>query len=193
MKIDNAKIPESSFLSLEKDASLIMDKLMENNRLKKLLYYTTPDCLKQPNLTDEQTIELFGKQIRIIPRFKIDPDVVNYLLINFDNFYTNSTNPEFRDNLIYFDIICHWDQWSLRDYKLRPYRIAAEIDSMFNNKKLSGIGELKFAGAAQITMQDEFGGLTLCYQAIHGGEDKRFMLNPEDDEQFIQDFKEGPY
>lgn len=193
MKIDNVKIPESSFLSLEKDASIIMGKMMENERLKKLLFYTTPDCLAQPNLTEDQTSSLFGKQIRIIPRFKIDPDVVNYLLVSFDSFYTNTTNPEFRNNLIYFDIICHYDQWSLRDYKLRPYRIAAEIDSMFNKKKLSGIGELEFAGAAQIRMDDEFAGLTMCYQAIHGGEDKKFMLNPADDKQFIEDFKEGPY
>lgn len=191
MKIDNVKIPESSFLSMEKDASIIMDKLMENERLKKMLYYTTPDCLSRENLTEEQTWGLFGKQIRIVPRFKIDHDVVNYLLINFDTFTPNASNPEFRNNLIYFDIICHWDQWSLKDYKLRPYRIAAEIDSMFDNKKLSGIGKLEFAGASQITINDDFAGLTMCYLAIHGGEDKKFMLNPDEDAKFIEEFKES--
>jgi hypothetical protein len=30
---------------------------------------------------------------------------------------------------------------------LRPYKIAAEIDSMFNRKKLTGIGEIEFLGA----------------------------------------------
>jgi hypothetical protein len=30
---------------------------------------------------------------------------------------------------------------------LRPYKIAGEIDSMFNLKKLTGIGYLEFMGA----------------------------------------------
>jgi hypothetical protein len=35
----------------------------------------------------------------------------------------------------------------LEDFALRPYKIAAEIDSMFNNTHLTGIGELQFIGA----------------------------------------------
>nr|DAD78716.1 MAG TPA: hypothetical protein [Siphoviridae sp. ctB3v5] len=30
---------------------------------------------------------------------------------------------------------------------MRPFKIAAEIDSMFNKSKLTGIGELQFLGA----------------------------------------------
>jgi hypothetical protein len=30
---------------------------------------------------------------------------------------------------------------------LRPYKIAAEIDSMFNDRYLTGIGKLEFVGA----------------------------------------------
>ena len=55
MRIDTYKIPESSFLSIEKDLSIIMDLIFKNNNLKKLLYYTTPDCLNKPNLTEENT------------------------------------------------------------------------------------------------------------------------------------------
>lgn len=73
---------------------------------------------------------------------------------------------------------------------MRPYRIAAEIDSMFNEQHLTGIGELHFLGASQIILNDEFAGLTLMYEAIHGGEDKKFTPNPEDEEQFIADFNE---
>jgi hypothetical protein len=35
----------------------------------------------------------------------------------------------------------------LRDYDLRPYRIAAEIDSMLDGEKLTGIGRIEFLGA----------------------------------------------
>jgi hypothetical protein len=54
---------------------------------------------------------------------------------------------------------------------LRPYKIAAEIDTMFNGKSLTGIGELEFMGANQIVLTDEFAGLCLMYRAVHGGED----------------------
>ena len=32
---------------------LLVDMIMKNDRLKKMLYYTTPDCLKRPSLTRE--------------------------------------------------------------------------------------------------------------------------------------------
>jgi hypothetical protein len=45
MRIDNYKEPKSSFLAMEKDTNIIINKIFQNNRLKKLLYYTTPDAL----------------------------------------------------------------------------------------------------------------------------------------------------
>ena len=45
MKIEGYQIPKSSFLSTEKDMGLIMDKMFKNERLKRLLYYTTKDAL----------------------------------------------------------------------------------------------------------------------------------------------------
>ena len=124
--------PKSSFLSTEKDMNLIVDMIFKNDRLKKLLYYTTKDCMNQPNLNDDETLSLFGKQIKLVPKLYVDGSVLNYIIINFDNFTRNATNPEFRDNIIEFDIICHFDQWQMKDFELRPYKIAAEIDSMFN-------------------------------------------------------------
>lgn len=190
MKIESYRMPKSSFLSMEKDMGIITDLILKNKRLKKLLYYTTNNPLKSPDLTDEQTYELFGKNIRLVPKLHIDKSVLNYIIISFDNFATNGTNPEFRDNLIAIDIICHFDQWHLEDFSLRPYRIAAELDSMLDKQKLTGIGQLEFYGAAQQNWDDEFGGITLFYNAIHGGEDKKFMPNPADEEQFLNDFNE---
>ena len=162
---------------------------MKNKNLCKMLYYTDRDALDRPNLTEEQRLEMFGKQIKIVPKVYVDGSVLAYVIISFDNF-TPSANAQFRDNIITFDIICHFDQWHLKDFQLRPYRIAAEIDSMFDNQHLTGIGELHFMGASQIILNDEFAGLTLMYEAIHGGEDKKKTPNPADQEQFEADFDE---
>lgn len=196
MRIDGYHIPKSSFLSMEKDIGIIVNEILKNNRLKKLLYYTTSDAMEKPNLTEDQSLSLLGTNIKIVPKLYVDGSVLNYVLINFDNF-TPSENPEFRDNTIQFDIVCHFDQWNLRDYALRPYKIAGEIDSMFNLKKLTGIGYLEFMGATQIVLNDEFAGLCLMYRTVHGGEDEKYMPTYPDknsgkikEEQFIKEFKD---
>lgn len=196
MRIDGYHIPKSSFLSMEKDTGIIINEMLKNNRLKKLLYYTTSDAMEKPNLTEDESLSLLGTNIKIVPKLYVDGSVLNYVLINFDNF-TPSENPEFRDNTIQFDIICHFDQWNLKDYALRPYKIAGEIDSMFNLKKLTGIGYLEFMGATQIVLTDEFAGLCLMYRTVHGGEDEKYMPTYPDknsgkikEEQFIKEFKD---
>ena len=188
MKKEVYTYPKSSFLSMEKDMNLIVNMVMQNDRLKKMLYYTSRDCMKKPKLTQDETLDMFGKQIKIVPKLYVDGSVLNYIIISFDNFTQNNTNPEFRDNIIEFDIICHFDQWHLKDFELRPYKIAAEIDSMFNGKHLTGIGELQFLGANQMILTDEYAGLCLMYQAVHGEEDKKYMPNPNDEQDFIDNF-----
>ena len=188
MRIDSYHPPKSSFLSINKDMKLLVDKIISNERLCKLLYYTDSEALGRPRLTDEQKISLFNKQIRIVPKLYVDTPVLNYVIISFDNFI-ESDNPEFRDNIIEFDIICHFDQWQLKDFDLRPYRIAAELDTMLNKQRLTGIGLLEFYGAKEILLTDEFAGICLMYKTYHGNEDKKPMPNPTDQEQFAQDYK----
>lgn len=189
MKINNYHPPKSSFLSINKDMRLLVDKFLANDRLCKLLYYTDRNALDKNKLTDEQKLSLFNKQIRIVPKLYVDNPVLNYIIISFDNFI-ESENPQFRDNIIEFDIICHFDQWQLQDFDLRPYRIAAEIDSMLDKQKLTGIGLLEFYGAKEILLTDEFAGLCLMYKTYHGEEDKKKMPNPADQEKFEQEYKE---
>ena len=194
--IKNYKEPRSSFMSVEKDLTIITDQMIKDKRLCKLLYYTSKDALSKPALTEQQLVELFGKNIKIVPKLYVDGSVLTYIIISFDNFVTNAENPQFRDNIVTFDIICHFDQWQLEDFQLRPYRIAAEIDTLFNNQHLTGIGTFQFLGCNQIILNDEFAGLTLMYSAIHGGEDKNYnldqrdLLDPKEEQQYLDEFNE---
>ena len=168
---------------------ILVNKILSNQRLKKLLHYTVKDPLSQPNLTEAESVAMFGKEIKMVPKLYVDGSVLTYMIISFDNFI-ESSNPEFRDNIVEFDIICHFDQWQLTNFDLRPYRIAAELDSMLDKQRLTGIGLLEFVGANQIILTDEFAGICLMYRAYHGEEDKKKMPNPADQEQFEQEFKE---
>ena len=80
MKIENYKYPESSFLSSEKDLEIIVNYLFKNENLKKLLYYNSKDCLKKPKVSDEKLVEMFGKNIKIVPKLTVDNDVLTYIV-----------------------------------------------------------------------------------------------------------------
>lgn len=188
MKIINYHYPKSSFLSIEKDLGIIVNNILKNDNLKKLLYYTTKDCLQKPKLTEDESLELFNKNIKIVPKLYIDREVLNYIEISIDNYSPNKTNPEFRDNTIEFDIICHNSQWQLKDFQLRPYRIAAELDVMFNNQHLSGIGKLQFIGGFQQVLTDEYTMVCLTYKAVHGEDDKKFAPSPISEAQNLENF-----
>lgn len=180
--------PKSSFLSVEKDMDIIVNMILKNDRLKKLLYYTTKDCLERPNLTEDESLELFGKNIKIVPEIHIDSTLKNYIIIKFDDFIENVNNPEFRNNLVEFDIICQLDQWHLSDFQLRPYRIAAELDSMLTEARLTGIGRLEFLHGTLTSVEGQTVALCLSYGEIHGEEDKKYPLNPNDDKDIIDNF-----
>ena len=98
------KFPESSFLSMEKDMNLIVDMMFKNDSLKKLLYYTSRDCLSKPNLTDDQTVEMFGKQIKIVPKLQVDNEVLNYVIVSF-NTCNSGDNFTFSNNSVVFNDI----------------------------------------------------------------------------------------
>jgi len=93
---------------------IIIGWLLKNQRFAKMLFYTEKDALKRPDLTDEQIVGLMGKNFKKVPKLYIDGSVLNYIILSFDDFIPCS-NPQFRDNTIIFDIICHFDQWELQD------------------------------------------------------------------------------
>ena len=164
-------IPESSFLIIEKDFEKIVQKLLTNPRLLKLLHYRTDDALQRPNLTPAQKMALINNELRIIPKLNIDKECPIFVVISFDNFTPNATNPEFRDCTVNFDILCHPDHWNLGNFQLRPYKIAGEIDAMINKQKLTGIGELQFIGANNLVLNDQLMGLTMIYRSVQSTED----------------------
>ena len=176
----------SSFLSCEKDTETIIQKLFIENReygniLKRLLLINTKDCLddkanpvyiKKINNTSIKDLRDEG-YIRLEPKIllKENEEVKSYILISFDNFTPNNSNPEFRDCVISIDVICHTDYWDIGNYRLRPFKIVGYIDGILNKTKLSGIGRLNLLGCSQIVLNEHLSGYSLMYSAIHGSDD----------------------
>lgn len=178
MKINTFEYPKSSLLGMPKDAALIMDRILSNQRVLKLLAYDVRDWEKQKDVTTQQIEKMFeSKQISSVPKIKIDGTEKTYLRLIYGTIIRNSTNPEYRDNTFGIDIICHYDCWDLGNFELRPYRLAGEIDSMLDKTHLTGIGELEFVSASPYIYNEEFAGVTLTYLAVRGHEDLQDPLS----------------
>ena len=181
----------SSFLSCEKDTELILKKLFFDNRpysdvLKKLLVINTEDCIDEKSknakhyqkFIDELSVKDLRKNgyIKLEPKIKLEEheEVKSYILLSFDNFTPNDTNPEYRDCTVTFDVICHTDYWDIQNYQLRPMKIVGYIDGILNDTKLTGIGKFHFLGCNELILDENLSGYTLMYRAVHDvdGDDK---------------------
>jgi hypothetical protein len=157
---------------MPKDAAIIIDRILSNPNLLRLLVYETRDWQSQPLPNGEQIKELFtSHQISSVPKIKIDSKEKTYIRLTYGTVIRNSSNPEYRDNTFGIDIICHYDNWDLGDFELRPYRVAGEIDAMLDKTHLTGIGELEFVSATPYVYNEEFAGVSLTYLAVRGHED----------------------
>ena len=166
----------SSFMSVEKTLADVVQLLLKNERLKRLLYYTDRHALGLPKLTQEQTYSLIGNQIRIVPKLTVDFDAKPYVIISLDKFTPMENQTTFRSVQMSIDILCPFEHWQLDDFKLRPYSIAGEIDAMVNNSFISGIGVADFIGAQQLIINDNWGGISLYYNVETYGDDTKRHL-----------------
>ena len=186
----------SSFLSCEKDTESIIRKLFIDSRpysdyLKRLLIINTSDCID--DLTNQAYIDKINNTsiadlidqgyIRFNPKQIMEEheEVKSYLVITFDNFSPNATNPHYRDCDIMIDVICHPEAWDLGDYRQRPLKIAGFVDGILNESRLSGIGTLNFLGATELVLNKDFGGYCLIYRAVHGADDLLANIEEEDE------------
>lgn len=170
----------STFLSCGKDQELIWRKLLVeskpySDKLKRLLIINTPDCLDRTQVQYQDKINTYTikkmkdeQYIKAVPKlsFGEHEEVKSYIMLEFDDF-TPTQNPEYRDCVISFSIICHLDYWEMEDYQLRPWMIAGYIDGILNEARLSGIGTLQFLGASQLVLNEYLGGVLIRYVATH--------------------------
>ena len=79
----------------------IITRLMSNDKLVNLLYYSDKDPLSQPFLTDEQKKEeIFNKLIKIIPRVGPKEDAKSLVSIRVVRGTRLNSNKEFKNVLI---------------------------------------------------------------------------------------------
>lgn len=142
----------------------ILNKIVNNQRICRLLKYQVRDPFSD-KYEDVDGVDLLNKQILAVPKvFDASTEKMSYIIAVFDNFVVNQFNPDFKISTVRFDIACPYDEWLLDENSLRPYLIMQEIDNMFNQGKLAGIGNLQFHRADMLTLSPQLSGFSMEYK-----------------------------
>lgn len=161
-------LDRADFSTVEKDFEDIVSRILGNENILKLLYFNTPDCLEKgkTDITPEIINEIASENLRIVPSLRVPKNKGSYIIITFDSFSPNRENQEFMDNIILFDVLCPSELWMMDDYMMRPFRIMHELQRMFNDKPLNGIGKVYSLGASLLNLGD-YNGYQLAFSVIN--------------------------
>ena len=125
------------------NAQYIIKRLLANQDLLKLLYYTDKDPLSHADLTQEQIQnEVFEKLIKVVPRVGPKETAHSIVALRIARARGLATNNEFKTVNISIEVFVPMTQWIIKDTNLRPFAIMGEIQKSLNGKKIEGLGKL---------------------------------------------------
>ena len=125
------------------NAQYIVKRLLANQNLLKLLYYTDKDPLSHEDLTQEQIQnEIFEKLVKIVPRVGPKETAHSIIAIRIARARGLASNNEFKNVNISVEVFVPMTQWIIKDTNLRPFAIMGEVQKSLNGKKIEGLGKL---------------------------------------------------
>ena len=122
----------------------IVRRLMANDNLVNLLYYSNKDPLNSPPLTQEEKNEkIFEKLIKIVPRVGPKETAQSIISIRVIDGTKMGANTEFRRIKIGIEVFVPLTQWIIKDTNLRPFAILGEIEESLEGKTINGLGKIE--------------------------------------------------
>ena len=124
----------------------IVLRLMSNDTLVNLLFYTDQDPLNQPALTEDQKKkEIYNNLITILPTIgdkakEISQSYVSLIVSRGEGLEENT---EFRDITLTINIFVPNTQWIIKNENLRPFLILGEIQETLKGKTVNGLGKIR--------------------------------------------------
>lgn len=141
----------------------IMQRLLSNQSLLKLLYYTDKDPLAQEDLSSKViNEEVKGKLIKIVPYIDTKETANSIVAVRVEGGDINPINSEFRDITIVIENFVPLTQWTIKDSNLRPFAIMGEIQRSLKDKSVNGLGKISGGDFSINFLTTEVS----CYQQI---------------------------
>lgn len=125
------------------NAQYIIKRLLANQDLLKLLYYTDKDPLSHEDLTQKQIQEeIFEKLVKIVPRVGPKETAHSIVVVRIARGRGLEINSEFKNLSISIETFVPMTQWIIKGTNLRPFAIMGEVQKSLNGKKIEGLGKL---------------------------------------------------
>ena len=122
----------------------IVTRLMANDDLVNLLYYTDKDPLSQPHLSDEEKKEkIFEKLIKIVPNVPDREDDKSVIAIRIVGGSKLGSNTEFKKVKISVEVFVPISTRIFKKTNLSPLAILGEIQKSLEGKRINGLGEIQ--------------------------------------------------
>jgi len=160
-------VTRNSFLDIGVDLKRVVNRILKNDTLVKLLYYNSSNVDTESNLTNQQKVAMINDYIKLVPKITKDDLLKSYLVINMDQFTPINDDYNFKSFILSFDIICSPDVWIMDDYMLRPFKIMHELDSIFNNSKLDSLGPITFLSSSQLIINEDLMGYSMFFRVVN--------------------------
>ena len=125
----------------------IIKRLLANQNLLKLLFYTDKDPLNNMNLTEAQIQnEIYNNLIRIVPIITDYKTAQSTLSVRIISGVPDITNSEFVGIKIGIEVFVPMTQWVIKDSNLRPFAIMGEVQNSLSGKTINGLGKITSGG-----------------------------------------------
>lgn len=145
----------------------ICSRLLANEELVKLLYYTDIDPLANDALSDEEKRKkIFNELMCIVPRVGARDDSKSVLAIYVPKATGLPGNSEYKSVTIAIDVFVPLNQWIIKDSNLRPFAIMGEVQNSLNGKTVNGLGKIKGGDFDLILLTDEMSGYRQTFTIV---------------------------
>lgn len=122
----------------------IVKRLMANDNLVNLLFYSDLDPLSQPVLSDQEKKEkIFQELIKITPDLPVREDDKSFMVATITSGNRLLSNTEFQRIVIDIDVFVPTSAWIIKDTNLRPFAIMGEIEKSLKGKSINGLGKIE--------------------------------------------------
>ena len=121
----------------------IVNRLMANDELVKLLHYENDNPLEQPALSKEvKQKEVFEKLIKTVPRVGTKDTAKSVIVVYVQRANRVAGNKEFKNVRVLVDVIVPLTQWYIKSDNLRPFAILGKVQESLDDKIINGLGKI---------------------------------------------------
>lgn len=143
----------------------IAKKLIQNQDLLKYLINTDLDPVnkeKHPDIIDG--LEVLNKNIRFIPLITAeDQTTTSKIVIMFDEGEVSMSNSDNENMSLLINIYCPFSEWLITGDSLRPFAIMSEVRKTIQDKRINGLGEIKYLGFNVASLTEEMGAYSMRF------------------------------